>query len=214
MKQIISKYAAGLKLAVSLGFIALLVLTSPSAAAGNRVDMSHPAFAAVGTQATSIPVGHAQFCKANPRECVSNRRIVETEHLTEAKWKQLLTVNANKNATIVPVTDRDLYKVEEFWTYPSGYGDCEDIALAKRRTLINQGWDPSSLLMTVVRQPNGDGHAVLMVRTDRGDLILDNLDGLVKLWNETPYRFIKRQAQAHSAKWVDFLDTRAQIASR
>lgn len=209
MKQIISKYSA------SLGFFALLLIAGTDAGfARNAVDMSHPAFAAVSNQATSIPVGHAQFCKSNPSECVSNRRIVETEHLTEAKWKQLLTVNSDKNTTIVPVSDNDLYKVEEFWTYPSGYGDCEDFALAKRRSLINKGWDASALLMTVVRQPNGDGHAVLMVRTDRGDLVLDNLEGTVKLWNETPYRFIKRQAQTNSAMWVDFLDTRAQIASR
>ena len=116
------------------------------------------------------------------------------------------------NTEIVPITDEDLYKVGEFWTYPDGYGDCEDIALAKRRELIANGWDASSLLMAVVREPNGNGHAVLMVRTDRGDLVLDNQDGLVRLWNETPYQFLKRQSQANAGEWEQIEDSRTVLA--
>ena len=52
------------------------------------------------------------------------------------------------------------------------------------------------------RAPSGDGHAVLMVRTDRGDFILDNQEQKVKLWTETGYRFIKRQAQENPNRWV------------
>jgi predicted transglutaminase-like cysteine proteinase len=63
--------------------------------------------------------------------------------------------------------------------------------------------------MAVVRQPNGEGHAILMVRTDRGDLVLDNQDGLVKLWNETPYQFLKRQSQTDQGQWVDIIDNRS-----
>ena len=128
--------------------------------------------------------------------------------LTEARWGALVRINNRMNSEIVPITDQDLYKVDEFWTYPRGYGDCEDIALAKRQALIEEGWDPSALLITVVRELNGNGHAVLMVRTDRGDLILDNQDGLVRVWNETQYQFVKRQSQAHAGEWVQIEDTR------
>ena len=65
---------------------------------------------------------------------------------------------------------------EEVWAYPTTEGDCEDFVLLKRRKLINRGWPVGSLLVTVVRQKNGDGHAVLTVLTDRGDLVLDNLN--------------------------------------
>ncbi len=122
--------------------------------------------------------------------------------------QQLLTVNANWNFAIQPVTDEDLYRTAEFWTYPNGYGDCEDYALAKRRDLINAGWPASALLMAVVKQPNGEGHAVLLVRTDRGDLVLDNQVGSVDLWSNTPYKFLKRQSQADAGQWVDMIDTR------
>ena len=56
--------------------------------------------------------------------------------------------------------------------YPDVAGDCEDLVLQKRRLLVQAGWPISSLLITVARQANGDGHAVLTVLTDRGDVIL------------------------------------------
>ena len=64
------------------------------------------------------------------------------------------------------------------------------------------GIPANTLLMTVVRQPNGEGHAVLTVRTDRGDFILDNLDQRVLAWNDTDYTFLKRQSTANTGTWV------------
>jgi predicted transglutaminase-like cysteine proteinase len=186
----------------ALLFGALLLALCQPALADTQV-----AFARVGS-VTSIPIGHAEFCRANPSECRGYPRQVEFETLNEGNWAQLVSINDQMNRQIVPVSDLDLYRVDEFWTYPDGYGDCEDIALAKRAALIASGWDPSTLLMAVVRQPNGEGHAVLMARTDRGDLILDNQDGLIKLWSETPYQYLKRQSQANPAQWVDILDDR------
>ena len=65
------------------------------------------------------------------------------------------------------------------------------------------------LLITVVRQENGDGHAVLTVLTDRGDLVLDNLSPDVLVWNDTPYRFLKRQSTRDTGQWVAIDDGRA-----
>ncbi len=62
--------------------------------------------------------------------------------------------------------------------------------------------------MTVVRQPNGDGHAVLTVRTDRADYVLDNLEERVLQWNETEYQFLKRQSAANSGRWEGIDDNR------
>ena len=204
------------RLTAGLGFAVLLLIAGADRVFGTEmIDLSNTAFAAVGNKPTSVPIGHARFCESHADECTINARVIEAEPLTEAKWKQLLTVNSDFNASIMPATDADLYKIEEFWTYPNGYGDCEDYALAKRRQLMNLGWSPSTLMLTVVRQQNGEGHAVLMVRTDRGDLVLDNQEGLIKLWKDTPYRYLKRQSQFNAAMWVDIVDDRAAIiASR
>src|SRR5690606_31185825 len=106
--------------------------------------------------------------------------------LTAELWHDLLRINATVNSTIGQVTDEEQYGRPEVWTYPdSGRGDCEDYALLKQRTLAAAGWPAGTLLLTVVVRTNGEGHAVLTVLTDRGDLILDNLDDKVRVWNET-----------------------------
>ena len=191
--------------------IALVFLAGP-AQASQSVDLSNPAFAPTNGP-TSIPIGAAEFCKAHRDECGPIANAIDLESLSDAGWRQLVSVNDGVNTSVVPVTDADLYNVTEFWTYPAGRGDCEDFALEKRRQLIALGWNPSALLMTVVRQANGEGHAVLMVRTDRGDLVLDNQDGRVLVWKDTTYEFVKRQSQTDPRKWVGIDDTRVIMAS-
>jgi predicted transglutaminase-like cysteine proteinase len=199
--------------ATEVAVIAMVALFSVFPAAAASVDLSNPAFAqTAGT--TSIPIGHSEFCKTHRSECGANGKVVDVEALTESRWQTLVAINDRMNQQIVPITDEDQYQVEEYWTYPDGFGDCEDIALAKRRELIDAGWDASTLLMAVVRERNGDGHAVLMVRTDRGDLVLDNQDGTVRVWADTPYQFIKRQSQANAGEWVDILDSRVIVVAQ
>ena len=55
--------------------------------------------------------------------------------------------------------------------------------------------------MTVVLDEAGAGHAVLMVRTDRGDMILDNKRDIVLPWKQTGYSFIKREG-SDGSEWV------------
>jgi predicted transglutaminase-like cysteine proteinase len=200
-------------ISITLGgtIIAMIMFGTP-AAASSSVDLSNPAFAPA-TGPTSIPVGAAEFCKSHRDECAPNVRIVDVETLTQQSWDQLVAVNDDVNRRIVPQTDQDLYNVAEFWSYPDGRGDCEDFALEKRRQLIQAGWDASTLLMTVVRERNGNGHAVLRVRTDRGDLVLDNQDGRVRVWQDTPYEYIKRQSQTDAGRWVGLADSRATIVA-
>jgi len=56
--------------------------------------------------------------------------------------------------------------------------------------------------VTVVRDRQGDGHAVLTVRTDRGDYVLDNETSDIRLWHQTGYRFVKRQSSVDPNLWV------------
>lgn len=152
---------------------------------------------------TSQPIGHYEFCKANPRECAITPRDRGPVGFTSALWHRISNVNVAVNRAVKPVNDSDIYGREEVWTYPArGVGDCEDYVLEKRRKLAATGISLSNLLITVVRKPNGEGHAVLTVRTDRGDYILDNLTDEVKLWNHTSYTYLKRQASNSTGRWV------------
>ncbi len=163
---------------------------------------------------TTQPIGHYHFCKQLPQECKRIGKNVAPHVLTRESWKHIVNVNNSVNTRIAPLTDMDIWGELEVWSYPETVGDCEDYVLLKRHNLIKAGIHPGNLLVTVVKQRNGDGHAVLTVRTDRGDFILDNLEGAVNEWRDTPYTYLKRQSSDHAGRWVTIEDSRKRLASK
>ena len=161
--------------------------------------------------ATTQPVGHYDLCQRMPSECAPLNGAAGPLVLTPKSWALLQSVNNAANAVIEPITDQDLWGVPELWSYPQKRGDCEDYVLLKRRQLMAKGVSGHNLLITVVRQTNGDGHALLTVRTDRGDFVLDNLEPSILLWTKTPYRFLKRQSVEAQGDWVSINDGRAPM---
>lgn len=152
---------------------------------------------------TSQPIGHFEFCQAAPRECSQRLRDSGPLRVSNGMMKKIAAINVSVNKSIKPLSDFDIFGKKEVWSYPvNGTGDCEDYVLEKRRRLKAAGIPLSNLLITVVRKRDGEGHAVLTVRTNRGDLILDNLSDEVKLWSHTGYKYLKRQATTHTGQWV------------
>ena len=134
--------------------------------------------------------------------------------LTRTLWQEIVAINNDVNTSVTPLTDMEMWGQEELWSYPTnGAGDCEDYALEKRRRLMQFGVPAGDLLLTVVRQPNGEGHAVLTVRTSLGEFILDNLDARVLAWNETEYTYLKRQSERNSGVWIAINDGRADAVA-
>ncbi|WP_246660185.1 transglutaminase-like cysteine peptidase [Rhizobium sp. FKL33] len=160
---------------------------------------------------TNPPIGHYEFCRDNPGACSAKQDDNGPMQLTEAAWKTILKVNYDVNTRVQPLTDQEIYGVEEKWAYPTDVGDCEDYVLLKQKLLVKKGFSPADLLITVVLQPNGEGHAVLTVRTDRGDFVLDNMRNKVLLWADTEYTYLKRQSTLSAAKWVKIEDDRAPV---
>ncbi len=159
------------------------------------------------TTQTTQPIGHYELCQRLPSECRVLRSNIGAVKLTQATWSRIIDVNAAVNSMIRPVTDQELWGKEEVWSYPANKGDCEDYVLLKRKLLMKAGIAENNLLITVVRQADGSGHAVLTVSTDQGDYVLDNLRGDVRVWNETGYTFLKRQSASNSGHWVGINDT-------
>ncbi len=171
---------------------------SAQTAETRRLQASLPAGAI-----TSPPIGWVQFCAENAAECRMRFARAREVQLTPAAFAQIARVNIQVNREIEQVSDLDHFGVEEYWTYPvDGKGDCEDLVLEKKRRLVIMGFPREALLITVVRDHNGEGHAVLTVVTNRGDYVLDNFTNEMKLWHGTGYRFIKRQAQTDPNQWV------------
>lgn len=192
----------------TVGFMGFLMLANTGAQAQQT--------ASIGA-ATSPPLGFVQFCRDYPEDCENRGFARTTVQLNESSWRMIVRVNADVNREIIAVTDQDHWGTPEHWSYPEdGKGDCEDFVLEKRRRLVKAGFPIQTLLVTVVRDHKGDGHAVLTVKTDRGDFVLDNQVGKILAWKETGYRFIKRQADDNPARWVSLggIDTSTVAASR
>ena len=200
------KSKALLRTALAVAMLAVLGTAAEAAAAA-------PVNVLVGGTARA-PIGWVEFCNENPKDCVASATQPRDVVLTSKAWKDLVNVNRWVNSTIQPVTDLEHWGVVERWSYPDdGKGDCEDYVLLKRRMLMQAGWPREALLITVVRDKKGEGHAVLSVKTDRGDFILDNQAEEILHWIDTGYRFVKRQSQSNPNIWVELGDPRPAAAT-
>jgi len=158
---------------------------------------------AIGQQVLP-PMGFIGFCLSDPTQCEGGTDMPARAQLTPARWSELNAVNDYVNANVPQIEDIAHYGVSEKWSYPDATGgDCEDMAMLKRKLLIARGWSPSNLLLTVVRDWSGEGHAVLVVTTDKADYVLDNLNAMIAPANEAPYTWIKRQSRERPYIWVD-----------
>ncbi|MCL2713344.1 MAG: transglutaminase-like cysteine peptidase [Alphaproteobacteria bacterium] len=192
---------------LALAGILLGITTAAQAGEGRML------FASVGDH-TRSPIGWVEFCSTNPEACTKGFSQPRDIILTRTAWRDLEKVNDWVNDTIKPMTDQEHWGVAERWSLPTdGYGDCEDYVLLKRKLLIDAGWPTEALLITIVRDLKDEGHAVLTVKTDKGEYVLDNQNERVLLWADTGYRFVKRQSQSDPNVWVSLGDTRPAVAT-
>jgi predicted transglutaminase-like cysteine proteinase len=163
-------------------------------------------FAAIGAVAKA-PSGWLQFCAVSPEECRPTTDEARDVALTPDLLQQLFSINGYVNHRVKWTSDAELYGEAEHWAYPLDRGDCEDMVLLKRRLLAKAGWPIGALLITTVEDPaaRNERHAVLTVRTDRGEFILDNQTPEILFWYETNYRYLTRQSQTDPNLWVSFL---------
>ncbi|HYF53306.1 MAG TPA: transglutaminase-like cysteine peptidase [Salinarimonas sp.] len=155
----------------------------------------------------------SDWCRRVPGDCAVNTAEPALITLTPQAWRLIQSVNRTVNRKIEPMTDMEQLGVVDSWDLPtSGYGDCEDYQLLKRRLLVEAGLPRRALRMTVVVDEKGEGHAVLMARTDRGDLILDNKIDAVLAWHQTGYVYVKREGHNGTA-WVSLGGARSPVVT-
>ena len=206
MRSVVKAFFRG---GAAASLIALAVQAMPAAATAQE----RPLFISLG-ETTKAPIGWIEFCVEYDPECKTKPSPPRDVVLSASAWKTLERINLWVNTHVKPMTDMDHWGVVERWNYPDdGYGDCEDYVLLKRRMLMQAGWPREALLITVVRDKRGDGHAVLTVKTDKGEFILDNQIDQILLWSDTGYRFVKRQSQADPNVWLSLGDSRPAPAT-
>jgi predicted transglutaminase-like cysteine proteinase len=190
--------------------IPLPASADPSGTNNRQNDRTSPYMRVFGV--SQPPYGFVKFCEREPEECRQGAPEEQRFSAGPDRLSELDAVNRSVNHEIEPATDLEVYGQTEYWTIPTTRGDCEDYALLKRKRLIARGWPISALLMTVVRDERGEGHAVLTARTVQGDFILDNKIDEVKVWYRTPYEYVMRQSYLNTRIWMS-LDPREGNAS-
>lgn len=172
------------------------ILSSPVAAQTGAAGVPVASLPIQANGDARAPYAWNDFCRRTPAECRVDTREPEQIAMTPQLWKTILAVNNRVNREIEAVTDEEHWGVVDRWDIPTdGKGDCEDYALLKRQRLAQAGLPRRAMLVTVVIDEENAGHAVLMIRTDRGDFILDNKRNAVLPWGQTGYVYIKRESQ-------------------
>lgn len=147
---------------------------------------------------TTPPIGYVIFCIKNGSDCPRGTIQPVVVQLTSALRDQLEDVQWHVDRAFRPNAHAQVA-----WSYPvDGSANCTGYALEKRRELIAAGWPPAALLLTTAIAPDKEGHLVLVVRTDQGDLVLDNLSFHVMPWDTLPYRWVARQSETDLSYWV------------
>ncbi len=156
---------------------------------------------AIDNSGSARPVAAwTDFCRRHPTECAVSTAEPAKVAMTPEIWSAIVSVNRRVNARIKPTTDKVHWNVVDRWDFPDdGQGDCEDYQLLKRKMLAERGLSRRAMRMTVVIDELNEGHAVLMIRTDRGDYILDNKTSAVLPWDRTGYVYVKREGQDSTA---------------
>ncbi len=166
-----------------------------------EADVARPHIAL--QQNVAAPAGFEGVCSRYPWMCTTsgNRAPLGREALSVAG-----AVNSAINARVHEVSDQSQYKREEYWALPTATGgDCEDFALAKKHALIGKGIAPERLLVATVLDRKRAPHAVLVLRTDDGDYVLDNLTSRIKPWQDTGYTFLRIQSPKAPGEWLAVL---------
>ncbi len=148
----------------------------------------------------AAPTGAREICSRYDWACSSSKN---NKSLTQSELQIINTVNRRVNRQIREVADQTQYRRADYWTLPnSGGGDCEDFALLKKMELVRVGIAPQRLLLATVLDHNRRSHAVLVLRTDDGDFVLDNLTNRIKPWRKTNYIFLRMQNPDRPRHWV------------
>jgi len=199
--------------------LALLIPTAHAGFFDNKAPTSDWMVEGAGVTA---PKGYRVMCQTQPALCAADQtqhvatKIPasftsggDTNAMSQERWNQIVDTNDTINWKISPASDKDMYGVSDVWSMPSRYGDCEDYAIAKKWELLRKGFKPEQLLYTVVEGRLSAYHAVLVVRTQWGDYVLDNMTDEVLPWRETGYTFVIRQSTNNPSQWVR-LESRAE----
>lgn len=154
------------------------------------------------------PMAHTRFCLDYPGECKVQKIQFRsgTVKLTPQRRAELAKINAKVNRSIRPEPNTAGLAAEKWLVAPQS-GECHDYAVTKRHDLIARGWPARALLLAEVIVANGEHHLVLVIRTNEGDLVADNLNANIRNWSKIDYQWVRIQTPANPLYWTKLTRT-------
>lgn len=148
------------------------------------------------------PFAHVRFCLNNPAECRAPKMVFRggPTKLTGDRQRELTRVNLEINRAIIS-TNMHESPAQEKWLISPANGDCNDYAVTKRHELMAKGWPARNLLLAEVVTNWGEHHLILVVRTTKGDMVLDNLNPKVVAWTKPNYEWVRVSTAANPKFW-------------
>lgn len=134
------------------------------------------------------------------------RRETDVDHLGK--------VNTWVNRNVAFVEDRMLYGRTDYWatageTLNRMQGDCEDFAILKYQFLVDSGFDPGDLYLTLVWDPvRRRDHAVLIAKLDGTHYLLDNETDQI-LPADASHEYTARMSFSERSSWLHGYTTRS-----
>ena len=186
--------------AISLSAIVLFTLLAP--AQGSSLIEASVVMPITEASPTLSPFQHVRFCLRYPGDCKSDPTETTTVELTAATLETMQRVNRDVNASIMPVAKSNPV-TDGGWTISPTSGDCNDYAVTKRHELLQSGFPAKAVRLAVVKTPSGIGHLVLIVATNKGNLVLDNLAETILPWQLTKYHWLKIQSASDARYWFE-----------
>lgn len=148
----------------------------------------------------SPPHGAAKLCDRYFDLCDTSAAGKNTD--VKNVLKIAVWINAAVNARYPQRSDRERFGQDDFWApVDSKGGDCEDFALRKKRELLDYGVPLSMLRIATVLDNERRPHAVLLVRINGTDWVLDNLVNDIVAWHATSYVFVRVEDPAVRGQW-------------
>jgi predicted transglutaminase-like cysteine proteinase len=146
---------------------------------------------------TLAPFAHIKFCMASPEQCASGTGPGTIEMTPDAR-KTIAAINRSVNSSIAPRLDPP---GQEVWKVDAAEGSCHDYAVTKRQKLLAAGYSPKAVRLAVARTGEGEGHAVVVVRTNEGDMVLDNRTNAIRRWDRTDLHWISIESSDDPHLW-------------
>lgn len=188
--------------AVRFGHLAVAAALAASAAGADAGPLRCTSLDLRLREAGPAPLQYQEFCAANPGDCDMSG----PDRLVLDPGDEMLIdrINRTVNAAVTPMPDLEWRGVEDVWSYPVlGCGDCEDVALEKRRRLVGAGL-PRAAFTLAIGYPRSapSPHVVLLAETDQGTWALDQRADVLTCWDAAGLNYESRERP--DGRWSHF----------